>query len=158
VFVPWQAFPALSNVWGISQSLPNWGTFQVLHPGVGDRHFFVLFGQAGEWTGILFSLFSLTLPFYRWATARHHLKLYIHGILKGEVSMYHGPPVWLVRNQLYDNWQFLFKLQNRLIQKSQTGGQWYSDTFPFSFPCYIVWQGLGWTRMKWSPLMVGSGS
>jgi len=30
------------------------------------------------------------------------------GILKGEVSLYHWPPVWLVWNQLYDNWNFLF--------------------------------------------------
>ncbi len=30
------------------------------------------------------------------------------GILKGEVSLCHWPPVWLVWNQLYDNWQFLF--------------------------------------------------
>ena len=30
------------------------------------------------------------------------------GILKWEVSLYHWPPVWLVWNQLYDNWQFLF--------------------------------------------------
>jgi hypothetical protein len=29
---------------------------------------------------------------------------------------------------------FCFYLQNRLIQTSQTGGQWYSDTSPFSFP------------------------
>ncbi len=29
-------------------------------------------------------------------------------ILKGEVSLYCWPPVWLVWNQLYDNWQFLF--------------------------------------------------
>jgi hypothetical protein len=26
-------------------------------------------------------------------------------------------------------------LQNRLIQTSQTGGQWYIDTSPFSIPC-----------------------
>jgi hypothetical protein len=26
-------------------------------------------------------------------------------------------------------------LQYRLIQTSQTGGQWYSDTSPFSIPC-----------------------
>jgi hypothetical protein len=26
-------------------------------------------------------------------------------------------------------------LQNRLIQTSQTGGQWYNDTSPFSIPC-----------------------
>jgi hypothetical protein len=30
---------------------------------------------------------------------------------------------------------FCFYLQNRLIQTSQTGGQWYSDTPPFSIPC-----------------------
>jgi hypothetical protein len=29
---------------------------------------------------------------------------------------------------------FCFYLQNRLFQTSQTGGQWYSDTSPFSIP------------------------
>jgi hypothetical protein len=29
---------------------------------------------------------------------------------------------------------FWFDLQNRLIQTSQTGGQQYSDTSPFSIP------------------------
>jgi hypothetical protein len=29
---------------------------------------------------------------------------------------------------------FCFYLQNRLIQTSQTGGQWYSDTSPLVFP------------------------
>jgi hypothetical protein len=32
---------------------------------------------------------------------------------------------------------FRFYLQNRLIQTGQTGGQWYSDTSPFSIPCFI---------------------
>jgi hypothetical protein len=32
---------------------------------------------------------------------------------------------------------FCFHLQNRPIQTSQTGGQQYSDTFPFSIP----WSG-----------------
>jgi hypothetical protein len=32
---------------------------------------------------------------------------------------------------------FCFYLQNRLIQASQTGGQWYIDTSPFSIP----WHG-----------------
>jgi hypothetical protein len=31
---------------------------------------------------------------------------------------------------------FCFYLPNRLIQTSQTGGQWYSDTSPLSIPCY----------------------
>ncbi len=30
---------------------------------------------------------------------------------------------------------FCFYLPNRLIQTSQTGGQWYSDTSPFNIPC-----------------------
>jgi hypothetical protein len=30
---------------------------------------------------------------------------------------------------------FCFYLQNRLIQTSQTGGQRFSDTSPFSIPC-----------------------
>jgi hypothetical protein len=30
---------------------------------------------------------------------------------------------------------FLFYLQNRLIQTSQTGGKWYSNTSPLSIPC-----------------------
>ncbi len=29
---------------------------------------------------------------------------------------------------------FCIYLQNRLIQTSQTGGQWYSGTSPFSIP------------------------
>ncbi len=69
-----------------------------------------------------------------------YLQLYTYGpmdqgILKGVVSLYCWPPVLLVWNQLYDNWHFLFYLQNRLIQTSQTGGQQYSDTFRFSIPC-----------------------
>jgi hypothetical protein len=55
------------------------------------------------------------------------------GILKGEISLYHWPPVWLVWNKLYDYWHFcFFYLQNRLIQTSQIGGQQYSDTSPLS--------------------------
>jgi hypothetical protein len=34
-------------------------------------------------------------------------------------------------------------LQNRLIQTSQTGGQWYSDTSPFSIPCFDISQAGG---------------
>jgi hypothetical protein len=30
---------------------------------------------------------------------------------------------------------FCFYFQNRLIQTSQTEGQWYNDTSPFSIPC-----------------------
>jgi hypothetical protein len=51
------------------------------------------------------------------------------GILKGEVSMY--------IDLLFDwfgiscmNTENFFYLQNRLIETSQTGRQWYSDTSP----------------------------
>ncbi len=40
----------------------------------------------------------------------------------------------MVWNQLYENDNFCFYLQNILIQTNQTGGQWYFDTFPFSIP------------------------
>jgi hypothetical protein len=40
---------------------------------------------------------------------------------------------------------FGFYLQNRLIQTSQTGGQWHSDTCPFSIP-WPNTQMLGWAE------------
>jgi len=40
---------------------------------------------------------------------------------------------------------FCFYLQNRLIQTSQTGGQQYNDTSPFSIPCLYPCL---WTRVK----------
>jgi hypothetical protein len=54
------------------------------------------------------------------------------GILKMEVSLTScltclGSAVWQLTF-------FCFYLQNRLIQTSQTGGQLYSDTSPFSIP------------------------
>ncbi len=54
------------------------------------------------------------------------------GNTKGEVSLYDWPPVWLVWNQLYDNWQFLF-LFAKQINPNQSNRrsmvQWY-------FPLY----------------------
>ncbi len=62
------------------------------------------------------------------------------GILKG--GKYHCTVdllfVWLgISCMTTDN--FCFYLLNRLIQTSQTGGQWYSDTSPFSIPCLNLW-------------------
>jgi hypothetical protein len=58
------------------------------------------------------------------------------GILRG---MYHSTIDllfdWFVIS-LMKTGNFCFYLQNRLIQTSQTGGQWYSDTSPFS----ILWK------------------
>jgi len=42
---------------------------------------------------------------------------------------------------------FCIYLQNRLIQTSQTGGQLYSDTSPFSIPWIIH---LGLVRAAWA--------
>jgi hypothetical protein len=56
------------------------------------------------------------------------------GILKGEVSLYCWPPVWLVWNQLYDYWQFLFlfaKQTNPNQSNRRSMVQWY---FLFNIP------------------------
>ncbi len=65
------------------------------------------------------------------------VSMFLQGILKGEVSLYHWPPVdWFgISCMTTDN--ICFYLWNRLIQTSQTGGQWYSDTSPFSIPWFF---------------------
>ncbi len=58
------------------------------------------------------------------------------GILNGEVSLYRWPPVWLVWNWLYDNWQFLFlfaKQTNPNQSNRRSMVQWCFP--PFSIPC-----------------------
>ncbi len=53
----------------------------------------------------------------------------MQGILKGEVSLYYWPPVWLVWNQLYGNSQFLFlfaKQTNPNQSNRRSPVQWYS--------------------------------
>ncbi len=82
------------------------------------------------------------------------------GILKRELSLYCWPPVWLVWNQLYDNWQFLFlfaKQTNPNQSNRRPKVQWYlplkysltlpspshcieTYTMPVVVPC---WQ-IGW--------------
>jgi hypothetical protein len=42
-----------------------------------------------------------------------------------------------------------FYLQNRQIQTSQTGGQWYSVTPPFSIPWLEIWQVIYCTPSGW---------
>ncbi len=74
-----------------------------------------------------------------WHSAYEHYAAaaWVHrGNTKGG-SMYRWPLVWLVWNQLYDNWQFLFLFANRLIKTGQTGCQGYSDSSPFSIPWSI---------------------
>ncbi len=55
------------------------------------------------------------------------------GNTKGEVSLYHWPPVWLVWKQLYDYWQFLFlfaKQTNPNQSNRRSTVQWY---FPLKY-------------------------
>ncbi len=70
------------------------------------------------------------------------------GTLKGEVSLYRWPPVWLVGNQLYENWQFLFlfaKQTNPNRSNRRSTVQWY---FPFSVP----WQDIKIDKSKLKPV------
>jgi len=60
------------------------------------------------------------------------------GLLKGEVSLYSWPPVWLVWISPFCKWNQYFRLSYNWFQTSQTGGQRYSDTSPISFPCTLV--------------------
>ena len=78
-------------------------------------------------------IYSLLLKPEDMVISTNFTLLWSQGILKGKVSMYHWPPVWLVWNQQYDYWNF-FYLQTSWFQTSQTGGQRYSDTSPFSIP------------------------
>jgi hypothetical protein len=54
-------------------------------------------------------------------------------IITGTIDLLFG---WFgISSMTTDN--FCFYLQNRLIQTSQTGGQWYTDTYTFSsIPCF----------------------
>ncbi len=45
---------------------------------------------------------------------------------------------------------YCFYLKNRPIQTSQTGGQWYNDTSPFSIP----WPNILGTAWAWSSLVL----
>jgi hypothetical protein len=59
------------------------------------------------------------------------------GILKRKVSLYHWPPVWLIWNQLNDNWQFLFifsKQTNPNQSNRRSMVQWY---FPLQYS--LLW-------------------
>jgi hypothetical protein len=61
----------------------------------------------------------------------------VQGILRGEVSLYCWPPVWLVWKQLYGYWQFLFlfaKQTNPNQSNRRSMVQWY---FPFSIPWLV---------------------
>ncbi len=72
----------------------------------------------------------------------------VQGILKGEVSLYYWHPVWLV---LITNKNKNCQLSYSWFRTSQTEGQRYSDTSPFSIPCLVLylwaWQGVQWAAV-----------
>jgi hypothetical protein len=71
------------------------------------------------------------------------------GLLKEEVSLYCWPPVWLVWNQLHDNWQFSFlfaKQTNPNQSNRRSMVQWY-------FPLDRLLQG---TQLGWNPALLAN--
>jgi hypothetical protein len=52
---------------------------------------------------------------------------------------------------------FCIYLQNRLIQTSQTGGQWYNDTSPFSIPWMQVAKNNSHCALLYSPTNIRLG-
>ena len=82
-----------------------------------------------------------------------------NGILKGEVSLYCWPTVWLVWNQLYDYWQFWFlfaKQTNPNQSNRRSMVQWYS---PFSIPWSESLLNIAYLAMNisWLPSLLGGG-
>jgi len=61
---------------------------------------------------------------------------FTQGILKGEVSLYRWPPFWLVWNQLYDNWQFLFLFAKQINPNQSNRRSTVQGYFPFSIPWF----------------------
>ncbi len=76
----------------------------------------------------------------------------VQGILNDKVSLYRWPPVWLVWNQLYDDWNFLFlftKLTNsNQSNRRSTLKRYFSFVWcmqPFGSACLLflcVWYNL----------------
>jgi len=70
------------------------------------------------------------------------VRVFVQRILKGEVSLYHWPPAWLVWNQLYDKWQFLFLFAKQTIPNHpnrRSTVQWY---FPLKYSLVCPWNVL----------------
>ncbi len=68
------------------------------------------------------------------------------GDTKGELSLYCWPPVWLVWNQLYDYWQFLFlfaKQTNPNQSNRRSTVQWY---FPLEYSLTYANNEVLWIR------------
>ncbi len=79
----------------------------------------------------------LTFALVPLAPARSLLKVSINSLsrnTRGEVSMYYWPPVWLVWNRLYDNWQFLF-LFTKQTKPNHSNRRW---TVQWYFPPLVL--------------------
>jgi hypothetical protein len=69
------------------------------------------------------------------------------GKLKGKVSLYHWPPVWLVWNRLYANWQFLFLFVKQTNPNQSNRRSMVQYTSPFSIPCLISLGAFPWANV-----------
>ncbi len=81
-----------------------------------------------EWDGLSWSLVIHFKACLSTIGATLRFWLLMQGILKWEVSLYHWHLVWLVWNQLYEYWQFLFllaKQANRNQSNRSTTVQWF---------------------------------
>jgi hypothetical protein len=104
------------------------GTYGIVHFGAfGRRH--TLHDWIFEVIMILcWTILSLTLICFTLVWLLLPLRASDQGILKGEVSLYSWPPVWLVWNKLYDYWQILFlfvKQTNPNESNRRSMVQWY---------------------------------
>jgi len=82
-----------------------------------------------------FFLVELILRVKAWSSQVLYFGRFEQGILKGDCTVDLLFDWFGISCKTTDN--FCFYLQNTLIQTSQTGGQWYSDTSPFSIPWFV---------------------
>jgi hypothetical protein len=123
----------------------SWGTSETeefeIHPRWIDNQFILLICFAKNTQVSLFinGHFQLTpfpfLPYTPSLTPLIRCSLYPRNT-KGGVSLDCWPPLWfgLV---CFENKNKNCQFSCNWFKTSQTGGQWYSDNSPFSFPCFI---------------------
>ncbi len=118
-WVPWHPWHKRSSLF-LSYRWREKKSFATSNPGVDRRRLCPLLVSAQ---------YSQPHSWYSWHLSGLILSTWKYqGILKGEVSLYCWPPVWLVWNQLYENWQFLLlfaKQTNPNLSNRRSTVQWY---------------------------------
>ncbi len=116
------------------------GTWQLSETsGLYYQHIMIIIWRSSWVTPVLYILSRSVIDNSRvvseWGhNLEHHLE---QGILKVEVSLYGWPPVWLVWNQLHDNWQFFVFIcktgKSKQVKQEVNGTVILS---PLVFPAY----------------------